>query len=134
MEKFAPCSNTNIRSMKESITRELDELKKELEDYLQIRVDLIKLHIAGEMSRFFSSFMTKTVILYLFFFVFMFFSLAAALILGEWLESYALGFAIMGGVFLVAALIFYLLRKQLIERHVVQRFIELMFPKFDDED
>jgi hypothetical protein len=120
--------------MKESITSELDELKKELEEYLQIRVDLVKLHIAGELSRFFSSFMTKTVLLYLFFFVFMFFSLAAALIVGEWLESYALGFALMGGVFLVAALIFWFLRKQLIERHVVRRFIELMFPKFDDDE
>jgi hypothetical protein len=78
--------------------------------------------------------MTKTVLLYLFFFVFMFFSLAAALIVGEWLESYALGFALMGGVFLVAALIFWFLRKQLIERHVVRRFIELMFPKFDDDE
>lgn len=120
--------------MKESITSEIDELKKELEEYLQIRVDLVKLHIAGELSRFFSSFMTKTVLLYLFFFVFMFFSLAAALLLGSWLNSYALGFAIMGGVFLLAALIFWLLRKQLIERHVVHRFIELMFPKFDDND
>lgn len=120
--------------MKESITRELDELKKELEEYLQIRVDLVKLHLAGELSRFFSSFMTKTVLLYLFFFVFMFFSLAAALLLGEWLKSYALGFTIMGGVFLVAAIIFWLLRKQLIERHVVQRFIELLFPKFDDDE
>ncbi len=120
--------------MKESITRELDELKKELEEYLQLRVDLVKLHIAGELSRFFSSFMTKTVLLYLFFFVFMFFSLAAALLLGSWLNSYALGFALMGGVFLLAAFIFWLLRKQLIERHVVQRFIELMFPKFDDDD
>ncbi|WP_010662871.1 phage holin family protein [Marinilabilia salmonicolor] len=120
--------------MKESITSEIDELKKELEEYLQIRVDLVKLHIAGELSRFFSSFMTKTVLLYLFFFVFMFFSLAAALLLGTWLDSYALGFAIMGGVFLLAALIFWLLRKQLIERHVVHRFIELMFPKFEDDD
>ncbi|WP_291855055.1 phage holin family protein [Marinilabilia sp.] len=119
--------------MKESITSELDELKNELEEYVQIRVDLIKLHIAGEMSRFFSSFMTKTVMLYLFFFVFMFFSIAAGLVLGSWLDSYALGFAAMGGLFLIAALIFWFLRKQLIERHVVQRFIELMFPKFDDD-
>ncbi len=120
--------------MKESITRELDELKKELEEYLQIRVDLVKLHIAGELSRFFSSFMTKTILLYLFFFVFMFFSLAGALLLGKWFESYVLGFIIMGSVFFVAAGIFWLLRKQLIERHVVQRFIEFLFPKFEDDD
>lgn len=119
--------------MKESITSELDELKKELEEYVQIRIDLIKLHIAGEMSRFFSSFMTKTVMFYLFFFVFMFFSIAAGLVLGSWLNSYALGFVAMGSLFLLAALIFWFLRKKLIERHVVQRFIELMFPKFDED-
>lgn len=120
--------------MKENITGELDELRKELEDYLQVRLDLIKLHITGELSRFFSSIMTKMAILYLLFFVFMFFSLAAAFVLGQWLGSYSLGFAIMGAVFLLAAIIFWLLRKIIIERPVVQRFIELMFPKFDHDE
>jgi hypothetical protein len=120
--------------MKENITREIDELKKEFEEYVQVRIDLTKLHIAGELSRFFSSFMTKTVMLYLFFFVFMFFSLAGAILLGQWLESYVLGFALTGVIFLFAALIFWFLRKQLIERPVVKRFIELMFPKFDEDE
>ncbi|PWE00137.1 phage holin family protein [Marinilabilia rubra] len=120
--------------MKENITREIDELKKEFEEYVQVRIDLTKLHIAGELSRFFSSFMTKTVMLYLFFFVFMFFSLAGAVLLAQWLESYVVGFALTGVIFLFAAIIFWLLRKRLIERPVVKRFIELMFPKFDDED
>ena len=133
-KKFAPCNNINFISMKENITREVDELKKELEEYVQVRVDLTKLHIAGELSRFFSSFMTKTVLLYLLFFVFMFFSLAAALLLGKWIGSYVIGFAAMGVVFLLAAVIFWLLRKRLIERPVVQHFIELMFPKFDHDE
>lgn len=120
--------------MKENITREIDELKKEFEEYVQVRIDLTKLHIAGELSRFFSSFMTKTVMLYLFFFVFMFFSLAGAILLGQWLESYVLGFTLTGVIFLIAALVFWLLRKHLIERPVVKRFIELMFPKFDEDE
>lgn len=72
--------------------------------------------------------------LYLFFFVFMFFSLAGAVMLGQWLESYVIGFALTGVIFLIAAIIFWILRKRFIERPVVKRFIELMFPKFDDED
>jgi hypothetical protein len=48
--------------------------------------------------------------------------------------SYALGFALMGGLFLLAALVFWLLRKRIIERPVVQHFIELMFPKFDHDE
>jgi uncharacterized membrane protein YqjE len=120
--------------MKENISHEIEELRKEFEEYLQVRVDLTKLHIAEEMSRFFSNFMTKTVILYLFFFVFMFFSLAAAFLLGQWLESYTLGFASIGMAFLLAAIIFWTLRKRIIERPVVQNFIKLLFPKFEDDE
>jgi Zn-dependent protease with chaperone function len=120
--------------MKENITRELEDIKKEVEEYVQLRIDLTKLHIAGELSRFFSGIMAKTVLLYLFFFVFMFFSLAAAVLLGEQIGSYALGFILTGILFLVVAIIFWTLRKKIIERHVVQRFIELMFPKFNNDD
>ncbi|MFW5886987.1 MAG: phage holin family protein [Bacteroidota bacterium] len=120
--------------MKEKISREIDELKKEFEEYVQVQLDLTKLHIAGELSRFFSAMMTKTVMLYLLFFVFSFFSIAAALLLGSWLDSYILGFAAMGLVFLLAVVIFWFLRKRLIERHVVQRFIELLFPKYNHDE
>lgn len=120
--------------MKENITRELEDIKKEVEEYVQLRIDLTKLHIAGELSRFFSGIMAKTVLLYLFFFVFMFFSLAAAVLLGEQIGSYALGFILTGILFLVVAIIFWTLRRKIIERHVVQRFIELMFPKFNNDD
>ncbi len=120
--------------MKENITHEIEELKKEFEEYVHAQIDLTKLHIAGELSRFLTSFMTKTIILYLLFFVFMFFSLAGAFLLGQWFGSYPLGFASIGIIFLLALVIFWLLRKQLIERPVVQRFIELMFPKFDHDE
>ncbi|MGQ1889818.1 phage holin family protein [Thermophagus sp. OGC60D27] len=120
--------------MKENITRDLEELKKEVEEYVQVRIDLTKLHIAGELSRFFSGIMAKTVLLYLFFFVFMFFSLAVAVLVGNQLGSYALGFSLTALFFLVVAIIFWFLRKKIIERHVVKRFIELMFPKFDHNE
>ncbi|MFO7999597.1 MAG: phage holin family protein [Marinilabilia sp.] len=120
--------------MKENFSENINELKKELEEYLQARIDLTRLHIAGELSRFLTKLLTKTVMLYLFFFVLMFFSLAAGLLLGQWLDSYVTGFALMGGFFLLATLIFWFLRKPLIEKPIVQHFIELMFPKFDDDE
>jgi uncharacterized membrane protein YqjE len=120
--------------MKENLSKEINELKHELEEYVEARVNLTKLHIAGELSHFFSSFMTKTVILYLLFFALLFLSLSGAIILSKWLESYVIGFALTGGFFLLITLVFWLLRKIIIERPVVRRFIDLFFPKFDDDD
>jgi len=48
-----------------------------------------------------------------------FFSIAMALWIGSLLNSWMLGFLIMGGVFFLGALIIYLMRKR-IERYVVQ--------------
>ena len=120
--------------MKENFSENINELKKELEEFLQARFDLTRLHIAGELSRFITGFLTKTVSLYLLFFALMFFSIAGALLLGQWINSYVIGFASIGLIFLLATFIFWLLRKRLIERPIVRNFIELMFPKFDHDE
>ena len=120
--------------MKENFSENINELKKELEEFLQARFDLTRLHIAGELSRAITGFLTRTVVLYLLFFALMFFSVAGALLLGEWIDSYIIGFAAIGLIFLLATLIFWLLRKRLIERPIVRNFIDLMFPKFDHDE
>jgi uncharacterized membrane protein (DUF106 family) len=120
--------------MKENFTDNINELKKELEEYVQARLDLTRLHIAGELSRFISRLLTKTIILYLLFFVFLFFSIAGALLLGQITNSYIIGFASIGIIFLIAILVFLLLSKKLIEKPVVRHLIELLFPKFDHDE
>ncbi|MGM0376721.1 MAG: phage holin family protein [Bacteroidota bacterium] len=120
--------------MKENFSENINELKKELEEFLQTRFDLTRLHIAGELSRFISGFLTRTVVLYFLFLALMFFAVAGALLLGQWINSYIIGFASMGLIFLLATLAFWLLRKIFIERPIVRNFIELMFPKFDDDE
>ncbi len=118
--------------MKENISEELREFKSEIEEYIHNRYEFSKLHVAGELSKFFSTFMVRTIILYLMFFALLFFSLALAFLLGEWMESNGLAFVIVGGLYLLACGLFWILRKRIIEKPVIQHFLALLFPNFED--
>jgi len=120
--------------MQEKITHEIKEIKKDLEEYTKIYIDSTKLHIAGELSRLHSGMMLKLHMLYLLLFVLLFFSTSAALFIGEAIESYAIGFAIMGGFYVVIVVFVWLFRDLLFERPAVQSFIKLMFPNNNNDE
>lgn len=120
--------------IQENIKENLVEVKEEFEEYINKRVDLVKLHLVGDLSKATSSFGIKLVVFYLLFFVLLFFSLAGAFYLGETLKSKALGFIIIGSFYLVIVIVFYLLRRVLIERPVIKSFINLFFPKYDNDE
>ncbi len=114
--------------MQEKITREMGDLKKEFEEYAKTQVDITKLHLVGELSRFHSGFLFKSAILYLLIFVLLFLSVAAAIFIGEILNWYVYGFAIMGGFYILVTLLVWLLRKPLFEQPAIKRFMQLMYP------
>lgn len=120
--------------MQEKITHEMKEIKKELEEYSKIYIDSTKLHIAGELSRFHSGTMLKIHMLYLLLFILLFFSLAAAILIGENFDSYVIGFAVMGGFYVIITLFVWLFRELLFERPAVKSFINLMFPNKNTDE
>lgn len=120
--------------IQENIKENLVEVKEEFEEYVTKRIDLVKLHIVEDLSKATSRFGIKLGVSYLLFFVLLFFSLAGAFYLGEILSSLALGFIIIGSFYLVVMVIFYLLRRILVERPVIKSFINLLFPKYDDDE
>ncbi|MBN1767022.1 MAG: phage holin family protein [Prolixibacteraceae bacterium] len=114
--------------MHEKINTEFKALKEELEEYAKIQTDITKLHLAGELSQFTSGFMFKTSMLFIFLFVLLFFSAAAALFVGKLLHSYVAGLLITGGFYLLIALFIWLVRKPLFEKPAIRRFMHLMYP------
>ena len=120
--------------MKEKLSEELNEVKDEFEEYINARLDLAKLHTAENLSRFFSSMLLKMGLFYLFFFVLLFASLAVAFWLNHIFEGKGIGFLIVAGFYLIVALIFYAFRKALIQKPIIQSFIQLFFPKYTDYD
>jgi len=59
-----------------------------------------------------------------------FLACASAFAIGEWLDSTALGFAIMGGVFVVALLILYRNRKSFIHKPILSKLSEIYFKEY----
>jgi hypothetical protein len=118
----------------ENIKDHLVDVKDELENYVDKKIDLLKLHIVEELSRFTAGIAVKAGVLYLFFFVLIFLSLAAAFFLGEVLDSNGLGFSAIALFYLLLSLIFYLMRRKWVEKPVIKSFIKLFFPKFEEDD
>ena len=118
----------------DDLKNHIDEVKNEFEGYVDKRISLLKLHLVEELSRFTAGFAVKLGILYLLFFVFMFLSLAAAFFLGDLLGSNGLGFTLVAGFYLLMAVIFWLSRRIWVEKPIIQAFIKIFFPKFEDDE
>ncbi|MCG8578706.1 MAG: phage holin family protein [Bacteroidales bacterium] len=120
--------------MKEKLNEEINEVKDDFEEYVNARLDLAKLHAAENLSRFFSGMILKIGLFYLLFFVLLFVSLAAAFWLNHLFDGKGIGFFIVAGFYLLLALLFLALRKSLIQKPVIQSFIQLFFPKYTEYD
>jgi hypothetical protein len=113
---------------------ELDELRKDVQDYIEVRFDFIRLHAAENLSRIFSNAATIAVAGYLLFLIIIFLSFSAAYFFGSLLDSTELGFLCVAGFYFILLIVFLALRKRLIEKPVVKSVIRLLFPKFDQDE
>jgi len=119
---------------KEGITEEFTSIKKEIESYMQNKIDLTKLHMAEDLSRFVSRFAVRVVLFYIGFFVLMFISIAGAYAIGDYTNSNETGFIAIAGIYLLIGIIFYLLKGILIQTPIIKTFIHLFFPNYTNYD
>ena len=100
-------------------------LPTEVESTVNSHLEYYKLFriIARTTMGFVSLFVTALFLLIIAFFL----ACASAFAIGEWLDSTALGFAIMGGVFVVALLILYRNRKSFIHKPILSKLSEIYF-------
>jgi len=120
--------------MKELLSDEINEVKDEFEEYVNAKLDLAKLHAAENLSRFFSGLLLKMGLFYLFFFVLLFASLAIAFWLNNLLGGNGIGFFIVAGFYFICVLLFFAMRKLLVERPIIKSFVQLFFPTYDHYD
>jgi len=59
--------------------------------------------------------------------VLLFLSIAGALAIGNFLDSYALGFSCVAGVYLVIALLLFFVKDKIIEGPILEKFSEIFF-------
>lgn len=104
-----------------------------LQQYIEQRLDILRLEAAEKSSQVLASFLTLIVVVLLLLILVAMLSVTGALFIGRALGGdYAMGFLIMSGVYLVAAWLIYLFRRPLITNPILSMVIAKFFP--DPED
>ena len=113
---------------------DINDLRKDILEYIEVKLDLVRLHTAENLSRIFSNVATIAVIGYLLFFIILFISFAAGFYIGSLLDSNELGFLCVAGFYTLLLILFLAFRKQIVERPVIKAMVRLFFPKFEDDE
>lgn len=120
--------------IKDEMRENLSEMKDEFKEYVENRINLTKLHVVENLSKVSAGIAVKLGVLYLLFFAIMFISLALAFFLGAVLASNGLGFTAVALLYVLLALIFYALRRKLVEKPIIKNYVNLFFPNFENDE
>lgn len=119
--------------MDNSLKEELNNGKADFHEYMNRRFDLLRLNMAENFSKVLSGFVIKSVILFVLFFALLFVSLAIANWLNATYSYPGIGFIFVAGFYLLFILVFWLLRRVLIEKPIIESMIEIFFPSENND-
>jgi hypothetical protein len=110
----------------------IENIKKEIQEYVEVKLDLLKLHIAEHLSRLLSNAATLLIAGFLVFLILLFISFAMGFFLGSLLQSNVAGFLCMAGFYFLVLILFFLIRKKIVEQPVIKAVVRFLFPKFSE--
>ena len=113
-----------------NFTRPVADLGKEASDYIDLRLDDLKLRTAKGLSMTLSKLVYVLLVLLVVSIILTSLAIGGVMWIGELIGSYAGGAAIVAGVFLLVLGVLILLRKRLFRDSFVPLFIKMFF----DED
>ena len=113
---------------------DINDLRKDILEYIEVKLDLIRIHTAENLARIFSNVATLAVIGFLLSLMILFLSIAAGFYFGSLFDSNELGFLCVAGFYVLLLIVFLALRKRIVEQPVIKAMIRLFFPKFEDNE
>ncbi len=113
---------------------QLGDIKDDGVRYAELKWTQIRLRIVDKMSTLLSKAYGYIIFLVLIFIALTFFMLAAALVIGEALGHFWLGFLISGGAVLIGAFVVYFFRDRFVVHTLIRYLIDIMFPEEEEKD
>lgn len=113
-----------------NFTRPVEELGKEASEYIDLRIDDLKLTTAKGLSMTLSKLLYMLLVLFVVSIIFISIAIGGVMWIGEMIGSYAGGAAIVAAFFLLLLGVLVLLRKRLFR----DTFVPLLINLFFDED
>jgi hypothetical protein len=108
---------------------EFEKIRKDLQEYVEVRLDLIRLQTAENLAKIISDASKIVVVGYILFFILLFISMAAGYLFAELFDSYPIGFLSVALVYLIVLIIFIIFREKIVDRPIIKAILKLFFPK-----
>jgi hypothetical protein len=102
----------------------LTEIKKQFADYLELRLEVIKLFTYEKTARIGSGLASALVLIFLSLFFLLFLFVTLGFYFSSLTGSYTIGFGIITGFYLILLLVFIALRKKVFEKFLSNKIIE----------
>ncbi len=111
----------------EELREHSENIQDEAQAYLESSAAYYKLRAFKVAMKSTAMIVKFTLILLCLSMVFLFCSLAAAFAVGSYLNNYAFGFLIVGGVYLILTGILFFIQPKRIEKTIIEKFSEICF-------
>ncbi len=109
------------------IKEKSEDVQNEAQAYLEKSVSYYKLWGFKVAMKSTTMILKFTLILLCFSMVLLFVSVALALFIGNYFDSYAIGFVSVAGLYLIATLLLFLVKDKVIEGPILVKFSEIFF-------
>jgi hypothetical protein len=111
----------------DKIKENSEDVQNQAQAYLEKSISYYKLWGFKVAMKSTTMILKFTLILLCFSMVLLFGSVAAALAIGNYFNSYAIGFCSVGGIYLIITLLLFLVKEKVIEGPILEKFSEIFF-------
>lgn len=111
----------------------VEEMAGHIKDYVNIRMDKVKLDVAEKTSGILANLIAGAMVLLVFLLFFLFVNFSIAYALSEWIGKTWAGFLIVAGFYLVIGTVIWLARQRILQIPIMNRIAESLF-KNEAED
>ena len=120
--------------MSSDLSKNIAELSGSVKNYVQTRVDLLKLSLLKKISRFATYLFSVLIVVLFATLILAFLAAAFAVWYGQTYNNYVGGVLIAAGCLFVIGAVIILLRKVIITSSVIQNFSEIMFEEEENSN
>lgn len=112
----------------------VEELADNIKEYVNTRIDAVKLNAAERSSSIIANIVAGLIVLAVFMLFFLFCSIALAFGLGGLIGKTWAGFLIVAGLYLIIGIVVWTARVKIIQLPVMNALIKQLFREDDEED
>jgi len=120
--------------MQENKEKNIEDILMDTKDYLEARVEYLRLSMVEKMSKAFADIVTMAAVTICFVLAFLFGSVTLALFLSDVFGSFTAGFGCVALIYLLIALVVFFTKDKYIEKAIINMAIRKYFTKLADKE